>query len=91
MKMKKNLISVCMGPGCKAWDSEFVSRKLKKLFFVDKAISVNCSECLDNCGGGVSIKFSKNNEVIKIKSLDIFEDSIIKILNNGGTAHVDAK
>ena len=68
-----NKLMVCSGPGCKAWDSEKVLKIVRDS--IDKSINYQaCTmDCVNNCGGGVSIGMSNSRKIIKLRQPnDIF-------------------
>ena len=61
-------IQVCVGAGCKAWDSEVVIQNLRDQSNGSKGeTSIFPTKCLNNCGGGVTIKTPLSKELIKIR------------------------
>ena len=81
--LRKNTISVCTGPGCKAWDSNDLLSKLKKLSIeLKKEVHIIESDCLNNCGGGVTIQLSISQEMIKVRNPDNLPDQIKKFLKS---------
>ena len=71
-RIKKKVL-VCTGPGCKAWKSErFIDRFSWNGLNgrADSSWQVCAAPCMSKCGGGVSIKTSLNDQVLKVKEFD---------------------
>ena len=80
---KKETISICTGPGCKAWESDKLLTKLKHLTFnFKKKVHIIESDCLNNCGGGVTIQLSTSHEMIKVRNLDNLPDQFNEFLKS---------
>ena len=62
-----NKIKICTGPGCKAWKSMYMARKLSRS---QGSQGVCLVPCMDKCGGGVSIRIEGNGEVLKVREKD---------------------
>ena len=60
-------IKICKGPGCKAWNSEYM---VKKLSNTQGSKDVCLVPCMEKCGGGVSVQLGDNGEVIKLRETD---------------------
>ena len=81
--LRKNTISICTGPGCKAWESDDLLTKLKHLpFILKKEVHIIESDCLNNCGGGVTIQLSTSHEMIKVRNPDNLPDQIKNFLQS---------
>ena len=81
--LRKNTISICTGPGCKAWESNDLLSKLKKLsIHFKKEVYIIESDCLNNCGGGVTIQLSTSHEMIKVRNPDNLPDQIKNFLQS---------
>ena len=81
--LRKNTISICTGPGCKAWESDDLLTKLKHLpFILKKEVYIIESDCLNNCGGGVTIQLSTSHEMIKVRNPDNLPDQIKNFLQS---------
>ena len=72
-------IFVCIGPGCKAWDSEKLLKKLKGSIYNGYNVNVSDSKCLNNCGGGVTVKLPKSNELVKVREIDNLNNKLLEI------------
>ena len=68
-------IKICAGPGCKAWNSETMARRLKDL---QGAREVCLVPCMNKCGGGASIRLKDRGRVIKLKETK----DVAKLLKN---------
>ena len=71
MKVKNSLrLKVCNGPSCEAWDSRIVLAKLLKInkFKEPYGFNIKSSDCMEQCGGGVTIETSLIKGCIKIRS-----------------------
>ena len=81
--LRKNTISICTGPGCKAWESDDLLTKLKYLpFILKKEVHIIESDCLNNCGGGVTIQLSTSHEMIKVRNPDNLSDQVKEFLKS---------
>ena len=60
-------IKICKGPGCKAWNSEYMAKKINN---TQVSLGVCLVPCMEKCGGGVSVKLGDNGEVIKLHETD---------------------
>jgi hypothetical protein len=58
-----NKIEICKGAGCKAWKSEYLAKKLRKA----QGDDVCLVPCMRQCGGGASVKFKGQDEVMKLR------------------------
>ena len=61
------IIKICKGPGCKAWNSE---NMVKEFSNTQGFHGVCLVPCMEKCGGGVSVQFDGNNEVLKLRETD---------------------
>ena len=61
------IIKICKGPGCKAWNSEFMAKE----FSNNQGFGGVCLvPCMEKCGGGVSVQIEDNGEVLKLRETD---------------------
>ena len=60
-------VKICTGPGCRAWDAEFMVNRLRCM---DKNCGVMVVQCMDKCGGGVSIRLKDRGKVFKLRDQD---------------------
>ena len=71
-------IKICAGPGCKAWNSETMARRLKDL---QGAREVCLVPCMNKCGGGASVRLKDRGRIIKLKETKevakLFETKIV--------------
>ena len=74
-KAMVNRIKICAGPGCKAWNSETMASRLKKL---EGDREVCLVPCMNKCGGGASIRLKDRGRVIKLKETR----EVVKLLEN---------
>ncbi len=77
-------IKICAGPGCKAWSSETMASRLKKL----KGPSQVCLvPCMNKCGGGASIRLKDRGRIIKLREpkevVDLIEGKIVALAQAG--------
>jgi len=61
------IIKICKGPGCKAWNSEYMAKKFSN---TQGSQGVCLVPCMEKCGGGVSVQLGENGEVIKLRETD---------------------
>jgi hypothetical protein len=61
------IIKICKGPGCKAWNSEYM---VKKFRHTQGSQGVCLVPCMEKCGGGVSVQFEDDGEVMKLREID---------------------
>ena len=61
------IIKICKGPGCKAWNSEYMAKEFSN---TRGSKAVCLVPCMEKCGGGVSIQFEGNGEVLKLRETD---------------------
>ena len=59
-----NRIKICTGPGCRAWDAEFM---VKRLQVMDKTSEIIEVTCMDKCGGGASVRLKDRGKVFKLR------------------------
>ena len=57
-------IKICAGPGCRAWDAEFMAKRLR---IMDKTIEVLVVTCMEKCGGGCSVRLKDRGKVFKLR------------------------
>ena len=57
-------VKICTGPGCRAWDAEFMANRLRRM---DKNCGVMLVQCMDKCGGGVSVRLKDRGKVFKLR------------------------
>jgi len=57
-------VKICTGPGCRAWDAEFMANRLRRM---DKNCGVILVQCMDKCGGGVSVRLKDRGKVFKLR------------------------
>ena len=62
-----NKIKICNGAGCKAWSSIYMAKKLRQ---TQGSRGVCLVPCMEKCGGGVSVQFEDNGEVLKLRETD---------------------
>ena len=68
-----NKLMICSGPGCKAWDSEKVLSLVRDSIGGDQNFEPCTMDCVNNCGGGVSIGMSNSGKIVKLRNPnDIF-------------------
>ena len=68
-----NIIKICKGPGCKAWNSEYMAKEFRNK---QGSQDVCLVPCMEQCGGGVSIQFDDDGEVLKLRETDEFVNLI---------------
>ena len=61
------IIKICKGPGCKAWNSEYMAKKFSN---TRGSQGVCLVPCMEKCGGGVSVQIEDNGEVLKLRETD---------------------
>ena len=59
-----NVIKICSGPGCRAWNSETMAKRLKQ---VKGARKVCLVPCMNKCGGGASVRLKDRGRIIKLR------------------------
>ena len=59
-------IKICTGPGCRAWDAEFM---VKRLCDTSKTCGVSVVTCMDKCGGGASIRLKDRGKIFKLREM----------------------
>ena len=57
-------IKICTGPGCRAWDAEFMAKRLQVMDKTSEIIEVTC---MDKCGGGASVRLKDRGKVFKLR------------------------
>ena len=57
-------VKICTGPGCRAWDAEFMANRLRRM---DKNCGVILVQCMDKCGGGASVRLKDRGKVFKLR------------------------
>tara|TARA_Y100001936_G_scaffold203835_1_gene206993 strand:+ start:494 stop:739 length:246 start_codon:yes stop_codon:yes gene_type:complete len=57
-------IKICTGPGCRAWDADFMARQLQTM---DKNSEILRVTCMDKCGGGCSVRLKDRGKVFKLR------------------------
>ena len=58
------IIKICEGPGCKAWNSEYMAKQFSN---TQGSQGVCLVPCMEKCGGGVSVQFEGDGEVLKLR------------------------
>jgi hypothetical protein len=61
------IIKICKGPGCKAWNSEYVAKEISS---TQGSHGVCLVPCMEKCGGGVSVQLEGNGNVLKLRETD---------------------
>jgi len=59
-------IKICTGPGCRAWGSERMAQRLKKMPGAGEVCLVSC---MDKCGGGASIRLKDRGKIFKLREM----------------------
>ncbi len=59
-----NKIKICTGAGCKAWNSETMAQRLRKMKGTDQVCLV---PCMNQCGGGASIRLKDRGKILKLR------------------------
>ncbi|MFL2948556.1 MAG: hypothetical protein ACJZ44_04990 [Nitrospinales bacterium] len=59
-----NRIKICTGPGCRAWDAEFMAKRLRVMDKTSEIIEVTC---MDKCGGGASVRLKDRGKIFKLR------------------------
>ncbi len=57
-------IKICTGPGCRAWDADFLAKRLR---IMDKKSEILTVTCMDKCGGGCSVRLKDRGKVFKLR------------------------
>ena len=60
-------IKICTGPGCRAWDSETIAKRLIKMKGTPEIVIV---QCMNKCGGGASVRLKDRGKVFKLRDQD---------------------
>ena len=60
-------IKICKGPGCKAWNSEYMVKEIRN---TQGSQGICLVPCMEKCGGGVSVQIEDNGEVLKLRETD---------------------
>ena len=68
-----NRIKICTGPGCRAWDAEFMAKRLQ---IMDKTSEILTVTCMDKCGGGCSVRIKDRGKVFKLRD----EDGLVNVI-----------
>ena len=72
-------IRVCTGAGCKAWGSEDLIQGLKEhTSQTHERVMLIPTKCLNNCGGGVTLKTALAKKLIKVRGKDRAEPNPFK-------------
>ncbi len=73
-------ISICSGPGCRAWDSEGMVRGLEQVegLLGNGGLKVCRVRCMNKCGGGVSAQISSCSKMIKLRSVQHVLSSVMQ-------------
>jgi hypothetical protein len=58
------IIKICKGAGCKAWNSEYMAKQFSN---TQGSQGVCLVPCMEKCGGGVSVQFEGDGEVLKLR------------------------
>ena len=59
-------IKICTGPGCRAWDAEFMAKRLRVM---DKTTDILVVTCMDKCGGGCSVRLKDRGKIFKLREM----------------------
>ena len=68
-------IKICAGPGCKAWNSLTMAKRLKKM---DNKREVCLVPCMNKCGGGASVRLKDRGRIVKLKKAK----EVVNLLKN---------
>ena len=64
-------------------NADVLLTKLKHLpFILKKEVHIIESDCLNNCGGGVTIQLSTSHEMIKVRSPNNLPDQVNEFLKS---------
>ena len=59
-------IKICTGPGCRAWDSELMA---KRMIGSKNAPEILTVTCMDKCGGGASVRLKDRGKIFKLREM----------------------
>ena len=68
-------IKICAGPGCKAWNSETMAKRIKQL---KGPRDVCLVPCMNKCGGGASVRLRDRGRIIKLREAK----EVVNLLKN---------
>ena len=77
------IIKICKGPGCKAWNSEYMAKQFSN---TQGSQGVCLVPCMEKCGGGVSVQFDDNGEVLKLRETN----EVVHLIDSSGDTLVAA-
>ena len=61
-----NRIKICTGQGCRAWDAEFMAKRLQVM---DKTSEILGVTCMNKCGGGCSVRLKDRGKIFKLREM----------------------
>ncbi len=76
-------IKICTGPGCRAWDADFMAKRLK---IMDKKNEILTVTCMDKCGGGCSVRFKDHGKVYKLRE----RSELVNLIKGNGESLTQA-
>ena len=76
-------IKICTGPGCRAWDADFMAKRLKTM---DKKNEILTVTCMDKCGGGCSVRFKDHGKVYKLRE----RSELVNLIKGNGESLTQA-
>ncbi len=68
-------IRICSGPGCKAWNSEKITRELEGLEM--EGVKICRVACMKKCGGGATVQMLPSKETLKLRSFEEALDILV--------------
>jgi len=76
-------IKICTGPGCRAWDSEIIAKRLIGMNGTHEIVPV---KCMNKCGGGASVRLKDRGKVFKLRDMA----EVSKLVKGDVTSLVEA-
>ncbi|MZG29229.1 MAG: hypothetical protein F3741_00225 [Nitrospinae bacterium] len=65
--MRKIDLEICNGPCCEAWSSDRIALELRE---ISDAFNICRVPCMNECGGGVSIRSVSKSRPVNVKNVD---------------------
>jgi hypothetical protein len=81
-------IKICTGAGCSAWSAEVVTKKLETIRaqLEVEGYEIYLTQCMNRCGGGVSLSFPSCKNVFKLRDPEKVFDYVFQGQEEGALA-----
>ena len=76
-------IKICTGPGCRAWDADFLVKRLRTMDVKGEVLTV---ACMEKCGGGCSVRLKDCGIVFKLRD----KSELVNLIKGNGESLTQA-